>query len=150
VACQVCHSGEYKNCYACHVGLETRGIEFPSRLDFRIGRNPSPDERHPWTWVLVRHVPIAPESFADWGVSLPGYASEPTWRFATPHNVRAETARTESCDGCHENEGLYLTPAYLDSLVAEGILFPEEIEANEDVVVESLPEGGLARTPSKE
>lgn len=147
VACQVCHSASYKNCYSCHVGLEARGLQFPSRIDFRIGRNPVVNSRHPWTWVLVRHAPVAPGSFTDWGVSLSAYDSAPTWHLATPHNIRRNTPQNASCDACHGQAGLFLTPAYVDSLVSEGIVFPTEITANADVMVTTLPEGERSFQP---
>jgi thiosulfate/3-mercaptopyruvate sulfurtransferase len=137
VACQVCHSVSYKNCYHCHVG---EGLQMPSRMDFRIGLNPRQDSRRPWTYVLLRHIPISPESYSDWGISTPHFSSYPTWVYTSPHNIRRNTPQTATCEACHEDPNLYLTPAYVDSLVAEGTMVQEEIEANEAVVIEELPE----------
>ncbi|MBD3163072.1 MAG: hypothetical protein GF346_11660 [Candidatus Eisenbacteria bacterium] len=140
LSCQVCHSVGYKNCYNCHVDVEERGLEHPSQIDFRIGRNPIPDdERRPWDYVVLRHVPIAPNSFEPWGVDLPQYAAEPTWKYATPHNIRRETPQNASCDACHEDENLFLTGDYIEALIGEGVMFPEERDANQDVIVEELP-----------
>lgn len=140
VACQVCHSIAYKNCYGCHVELDRQGLEMPSRMDFRIALNPSPTPEHPWTYVLRRHVPIRPDSFADWGVSLPAYDSEPTWRLSSPHNIQRSTPQNASCDACHGNADLFLTPEYVQSLVQEGTMVSEEVDANATVVVDELPE----------
>ena len=91
--------------------------------------------------ALLRHIPIAPNSFEAWGVSLDAYASEPTWRLATPHNIQKNTSQNASCDACHGHEELFLTPAYIDSLIGEGIMVPEEVEANAGVVVSEVPDG---------
>lgn len=136
VACQVCHAVSYKNCYQCHVG---EGLQMPSRMDFRIGRNPRQDSRHPWEYVVLRHVPIAPDSYSGWGISMPHYSSYPTWVYASPHSIRRSTPQTASCEACHEDPSLYLTQAYVDSLIAEGTMFQEEIAANEAVMVDELP-----------
>lgn len=141
LACQVCHSMPYKNCYNCHVGIEERGLEHPSRIDFRIGRNPIKSDTRPWDYVLVRHAPIAPTSFDDWEPgALTNYTSEPTWKYASPHNIRVETPQNEGCDACHGHAELFLTEAYIDSLIAEGVMFSEEIEANQGVIVTDIPE----------
>ncbi len=140
VACQVCHSVEYKNCYSCHVKLDSQGIRFPSRMDFRIGRNPNPTADRPWSYVVVRHIPIAPDSFEPWGVSLPQYAATPTWRYATPHNIQKRTPQNATCDACHGVRDLYLTPEYADTLIEAGLMFQEEIQANDGIFVRQLPE----------
>lgn len=139
VACQVCHAVTYKNCYNCHVALDERGLEHPSRMDFRIGRNPAKSDDRPWDYAVVRHIPIAPTSFADWGVSLPSYDAGATWRFATPHNIQKNTPQNASCDACHGVRKLFLTPEYADTLIQEGVMFQEEIQANDGVLVRELP-----------
>jgi thiosulfate/3-mercaptopyruvate sulfurtransferase len=137
VQCQVCHSVGYKNCYNCHVG---EGLQFPSQMDFRIGRNPEPTEDRPWEYVLLRHVPLRPDSYSDYGVTMPQYASRPTWLYTTPHNIQRNTPQTESCETCHGNPDVFLTPAYIDSLIAAGLMVAAEEEANGGVVVHDLPE----------
>ena len=139
VACQVCHSGAYKNCYSCHVEQDQDGLRFPSQLDFRIGRNPAPSAKRPYNYVVLRHVPIAPDTFRPWGIELPNYTDEPTWRLATPHNIQRNTPQTESCDTCHGNPDLFLTPAYVAELVRQGLMVAEEIKANETVIVKEPP-----------
>ncbi len=146
VQCQVCHSVSYKTCYNCHVGS---GLQDPSRLDFRIGLNYERDDLHPWKYIVVRHIPIAPDSYEEYGIDMPHYASFPTWEMATPHNIRKNTPQNESCGACHGNEDIFLTPAYIDSLIAEGLMHTEEIEANADVVVEQLPSMGLPTAGSE-
>ncbi len=136
VACQVCHADGYKSCYQCHVG---EGLQIPSRIDFRIGRNPRQDSRRPWTYVTLRHVPITPDSYSEYGISTPHFSDYPTWVYASPHSIRKNTPQTASCEACHEDPTLYLTSAYVDSLVAEGTMVEEEVAANEDVVVDELP-----------
>ncbi|MCA9726429.1 MAG: hypothetical protein KC729_02025, partial [Candidatus Eisenbacteria bacterium] len=124
--CQVCHSQDYKSCNTCHAG---EGLASPSYMDFKIGRNPVPGKR-PFDYVLLRHIPIAPDTYSDWGVgALADYSSEPTWKYAAPHNIRRWTDRTEvpaggSCfDACHGTsdgaDGLFLRQADLDAMSAE-------------------------------
>ena len=91
VACTVCHaSGPYRNCSGCHVGEDIDGLPVAtleeSSMQFKIGRNPSPDEVHPWDYVLVRQVPVEPDTFAFYGdMLLPEFASVSTWKLTTPH-----------------------------------------------------------------
>ena len=90
-------------------------------------------------YVVLRHVPIAPTSFDDWEPNaMTAFASEPTWKYASPHNIRRETPQG-TCGGCHGNEELFLTVEYIQSLIDEGVMFSEEIEANDGVVVTDLP-----------
>jgi len=108
--CQVCHSQPYKNCYNCHnLVADTKIDKFdiePSVYQFKIAHNPSP-HRTEYDYSVVRHVPVDPDTYADWGLSLPGYLDEPTWKYASPHNVIAKTPQTtvdagQSCSlSCH-------------------------------------------------
>jgi thiosulfate/3-mercaptopyruvate sulfurtransferase len=138
VACYVCHvSGPYKSCFSCHVALDEKGLPYyeteDSKLTFKIGRNPIKSDDRPWDYVLVRHVPVVPDSFAFYdGYVLPDFDNAPTWKHTTPHNIRRVTAQNESCDSCHGNADLFLT--------ADDVT-PEELEANADVIVkeEEIP-----------
>ncbi len=141
VACQVCHSVAYKNCYSCHVELDSQGLRFPSEMDFRIGRNPQVSEARPEKFVLLRHIPIAPDTFEPWGLEMPEYDTAPTWRLATPHNIQRNTEQTESCNNCHGSLDLFLTPDYIDEQIAKGLMVQEEHQANESVLV-TEPIGG--------
>jgi hypothetical protein len=139
LACQVCHVAEYKQCYSCHVQKsEEEEIPFftiePSVMDVKIGYNPIQSEDRPWKWVVLRHVPVDPDTFAYYGDDLlPNFSSRPTWVYATPHTIQRLTPQTESCDNCHGNEALFLT---------EEDLLPYEIEANQEVIVDKadIPE----------
>ncbi|GAB4427066.1 MAG: hypothetical protein Kow0031_07000 [Anaerolineae bacterium] len=131
IQCQVCHAADYKNCYSCHVQKSEEGTPFfkiePSVMSFKIGLNPNITENRPWKWVVVRHAPVDPDTFAYYGDNLlPNFDQRPTWLFATPHTIQRETARTESCGSCHGNEEIFLS---------EDDLLPYEVEANKDVVV---------------
>jgi hypothetical protein len=144
VACQVCHSVTYKNCYSCHVQLDSQGLRYPSELDFRIGRNPEVTAERPYEYVLLRHIPIAPDTFEPWGLEMAEYTATPTWRMATPHNIQRNTPQTEDCGNCHDSLDLFLTADYLAELVDRGLMVPEELEANEPVLITEIP-GGLPR-----
>ncbi|MGD8969630.1 MAG: hypothetical protein PVI07_19155 [Anaerolineae bacterium] len=136
VACQVCHvSGPYKSCYNCHVALNEEGEPFfrsgDSQMTLKIGRNPLQSEDRPWDYVLLRHVPVVPDTFAFYGgYELSDFDNAPTWKYATPHNIQRVTPQNQSCDSCHGNRSLFLT--------ADDVA-PEEAEANADVVVQQVP-----------
>lgn len=141
VQCQVCHSVSYKNCSSCHVQQTEDGVPYytidPSWMDFRIGLNPERSLERPWQYVLVRHVPIDPESFAFYGEDLlPNFDARPTWLEATPHNIQRITPHAGECENCHGNPDLFLT---------ESAVTPEELEANRDVIVNSPPSLDLVR-----
>lgn len=135
LSCQVCHSVAYKNCYSCHVGRTERGLRRPSELDFKIGRNPMVSERRPYKYVVLRHVPIAPDTYIDWEPGgLPNFAAMPTWKMATPHNIQKNAPQTSDCTAsCHNNPSIFLTADDLQGLPTE------EIEANQSVVVPEVP-----------
>ncbi len=140
VDCPVCHSQPYRNCYQCHVGAsggKTHGIQFPSELDLRIGKNPIPSASRPWDWVLLRHIPVYPEMYEAYGIStLANFDALETWKYATPHNIRRTTTQTESCANCHGEDGRFLTAAYVDSLIAAGKMVSAEISANSEVITD--------------
>jgi thiosulfate/3-mercaptopyruvate sulfurtransferase len=136
VACEVCHvSGPYKSCYNCHVAVDEQGLPYyetdDSQMTFKIGRNPLKSDDRPWDYVLVRHVPVVPDTFAFYGDNLlSSFDNVSTWKYATPHNIQRNTAQNESCDSCHGNADLFLTAADVA---------PEELEANAAVIVEEIP-----------
>jgi len=136
LACQTCHSQDYKSCNSCHAGS---GLAEPSYLSFKIGRNPVPEKRSA-EFVVLRHAPVAEDTYREWGAAdLPTFASEPTWKYAAPHNIKRWTSRTkveegESCGtACHGSpdgpEGVFLRQADLDAMT------PAEAEANRDLIV---------------
>jgi len=77
--------------------------------------------------VTLRHVPIARETF-DFYVkdALSNFDALPTWKLATPHNIRLKTPQNSSCNACHGNESLFL----LEKDVEDA-----EKEANRGVIV---------------
>ncbi len=137
LSCQVCHSTTYVNCSSCHVQVsDESGNPFFTTEDtwftFLIGRNTRQSEGRPYAYVPVRHVPIDPESFAYYGDNLlPNFDDVPTWHYATPHNIQRNTPQTETCNSCHGNTDLFLT--------ADKVA-PSELQANEGVIVDTIPE----------
>ena len=108
VQCQVCHSQPYKNCTNCH-NLTDEGFDInPSVAQLKIARNPSP-HREEYDIALVRHTPIDPGTFTNWGLELPDYLTKSTWQYTSPHNILLETPQTavetgQSCyTACHES-----------------------------------------------
>ena len=136
LSCQVCHAQDYKNCESCHVGS---GLEKPSWLGFKIGINPLPAERTA-TYVTLRHVPVAPDTYDAWsgGSPLSAFDAAPTWKYASPHNIQRWTSRTavasgEACSAaCHETpateDGWFLRQVDLDAR-------PDEADANAHLIV---------------
>jgi thiosulfate/3-mercaptopyruvate sulfurtransferase len=136
LSCQVCHSVAYTSCDGCHVAVsEETGNPFfatdASHQGFYIGRNPIQSEERPYEYVTLRHVPIATNSFIFYGDGLlPNYDALPTWKYTTPHNVQRNTPQAETCESCHANPDYFLT--------ADKVA-PEELQANLDVIVETIP-----------
>lgn len=131
LSCQVCHSQPYKSCNGCHTGGE--GITGSSYMTFKIAKNPIKSSDRPYKIVTVRHIPIVPDTYTSWGITdLPNFSSEPTWKYATPHNIQRWTAQTDTTGGkacnqsCHNNPDFYLTVDDLE---------PFEVEANQNIVL---------------
>ncbi|NOX90572.1 MAG: hypothetical protein GXO77_16325 [Calditrichaeota bacterium] len=136
--CQICHSQTYKSCNGCHVGEGITGRSYPT---FKIGKNYLKDRSafRKYDYVLVRHIPIAPDTYDNWGgsISLSSFETAPTWKYATPHNIQRRTPQTDTTgtswcgQSCHGNfDNLLLTPADVDSAYLDA-----ELKANEPVFV---------------
>ena len=113
VSCQVCHSLAYKHCYDCHFGLDPNGFRHfkndASVLNFRIGRNARQTFVRPERFVLVRHVPVASDTFRYYAEDgLVRFDALPVWKMATPHNIRRRTPQNSSCNACHGIRTLFL------------------------------------------
>jgi hypothetical protein len=130
-SCHVCHSQPYNNCASCHVGTDKNGLSYyktkGSWFDFKIGLNPLKSDKTPERFVTLRHVPVDRGTF-DFYVkdALSNFDNLPTWKHATPHNIRRKTPQNSSCNACHGNESLFL----LEKDVGN-----EERSANTGVVV---------------
>ena len=135
LACQVCHAVENKSCYSCHVQTTDKGDPFfkiePSVMTFKIGLNPKKSADRPWNYVVLRHAPVDPDSFAFYGKDvLANFNALPTWKYATPHNIQRVTPQNKTCDSCHGNEKIFLS---------EKDLKPYEVQANKSVIPTKLP-----------
>jgi hypothetical protein len=136
LSCEVCHSISYSSCDSCHVKLsDTSGNPMFSTggtyLTFLIGKNPLQSFVRPYKYVPVRHIPIDPESYSFYGENLlPNFDSRPTWAYSTPHNIQRNTPQNESCNSCHGNADIFLTVDKVN---------PEEIDANQDVIILEVP-----------
>jgi hypothetical protein len=142
LSCQACHSVAYTNCTNCHVDRADTPEKTPyytvqeHSLGFFLARNPRQNTQRPYRYVPVRHVPIDPNSFSyyedQFGVEfLTDFMNRPTWVYATPHNIQRNTPQTESCESCHTNDSIFLTPDKVP---------PAELEANLGIIVQSAPE----------
>jgi thiosulfate/3-mercaptopyruvate sulfurtransferase len=136
LACQVCHTVQYTSCDGCHVAVsEKTGNPFfetqATYFTFYIGKNPDPNYHRPYEYVVLRHVPVDPDSYDYYGEDLlPNFNSLPTWTYATPHNVQRKTPQNASCTACHGNADIFLTADKIK---------PEELEANQPVIVPKVP-----------
>lgn len=136
LACQVCHSIEYTSCDGCHVAISDKtGNPFfktdATYMTFFIGLNPTKTEERPYDYVVLRHVPVAPDSYAFYGENLlPNFNNLPTWTYATPHNIQRITPQNQKCDNCHGNPALFLT--------ADKVA-PAELDANQPIIVTNPP-----------
>jgi thiosulfate/3-mercaptopyruvate sulfurtransferase len=82
--------------------------------------------------VLVRHAPVARDTFAAYAEDLlPEFDQVPTWKYAPVHNIQRVTSQNQACDNCHGQTALFLT----ESDVAE-----DERKANKDVIVREVPQ----------
>jgi hypothetical protein len=141
--CQVCHSQPYKTCTNCHnLGSQEFAID-PSRIQFKIAKNPNP-HRAEYDFAVVRHVPIGTETYADWGLSVPGYLTMPTWSYASPHNILRWTPQTtvapgeacsESCHNSVDGPTGYLLRAS-DLYESDGVTRLPDYDANVDFVID--------------
>lgn len=136
LACQVCHSITYTSCDGCHVAIsEKTGNPYfqteATYLTFQIGLNPERSYTRPYRYVTLRHVPATADGFSFYGENLlPNFNSLPTWVYTTPHNIQLRTPQAESCNSCHGNAALFLTPDKVD---------PVEVPANRPVIVPAVP-----------
>jgi thiosulfate/3-mercaptopyruvate sulfurtransferase len=135
LSCQTCHSVSYINCYDCHLERSEDDVPFyqlqEEYLGFYIGRNPLRSAERPYRYVPVRHVPTFPDLFQLYGEDvLDNFDALSTWTYATPHNIQRNTPQTASCETCHGNDALFLTPDKVR---------PDELQANLAVVVPSAP-----------
>ena len=133
--CQVCHSVAYTNCVNCHVDRTEDDIPFYSveehSTGFYIGKNSLQSGDRPYRYVTVRHVPADPDQFEEYGENLlDEFLNRPTWLYATPHNIQRITPQNETCESCHGNDDVFLTP---DKVA------PAELDANRGVMVEHAP-----------
>jgi len=149
--CQVCHSQAYPNCLSCHVS-PTDTTEPPADYKFytlKIAKNPYKNvdyytqeipalaEKFPYDYSLVRRPPIVYDIFEEFepGI-LDNFALYPTWKYATPHNIQKNTPQTANgCQGCHDDDRLYMTEAYLESLV-----IPDNVGLQADIYLEKEKE----------
>ncbi len=156
MSCYVCHSAnKYQNCAGCHVdGAYLTDPVYQANnpaVDFKIGINPIPSETRPYKYATLRHIPVVPTTYDNWGAAgtLVAFDDYPTWKYTSPHSIQRWTVRTDTTGGkfcmqsCHlgywgteENRKYYLFREYVETN------WPVEVQANESVYVDGqLPEG---------
>ena len=164
LSCFVCHSQPYNNCNTCHsVGEWKEGygpvagetdvneggngyLEYP---DFKIGINNDYELRN-GKWAVLRHIPVAPDSYTKWGhMLLTNFDARPTWEVSTPHNIKLWTSQTDTTnsdfcsDNCHNHGVRYDAEGTMSNYSATDTtalylktedLIENEINANESVL----------------
>lgn len=131
VACQVCHAQAGKSCFSCHVGTDNKGLPYykckETRMVFKIGLNPAKCEERPYDYVVIRHPPVAPQTFDAYVKDgLRRFDTLPTWKLSLPHSIQRITRQNRTCNNCHGNVSLFLSKTDLA---------PWEITANASVIV---------------
>ena len=107
-------------------GCPTSSAKITRNL-FKIGLNPARSDKRPEAYVVVRHPPVAPQTFDAYVKDgLARFDDLPTWKPGFPHNIRRITRQNKACNNCHGNRALFLRPSDLE---------PWEIAANAKVVV---------------
>lgn len=133
VACQVCHARAVKNCFGCHVGTDEHGLAYYKNsktiLDFKIGLNPTPTPDRPYSFVVVRHPPIVPDTFDHYVKhGLKHFDAAPTWKLDAPHTIQRRTPQNSACNNCHGNRQLFLSPSDLavwETAANAGVVVPD-------------------------
>ncbi|MBU4185941.1 MAG: hypothetical protein KKC23_07070 [Proteobacteria bacterium] len=113
------------------MGEDKQGIKYfktrRSTIDFKIGLNPFSGKKRPEKFVVVRHIPVDQGTF-DFYVDngLANFDRLPTWKPATPHNIRRKTPQNTTCNSCHGNTDLFLLEKDVEQAYKK---------ANKDVIV---------------
>lgn len=131
MSCQVCHSLPVNNCTGCHVSPDG-GSTMTSRMQFKIGLNPNPDEKRPYTYVALRHVPTTKtmlDAFEE-GL-LQNFDNITSYKISPSHNIQRTTPQNRDCQRCHGNERIFLQAR---DLPADGS------PANERLIVDPIPD----------
>ena len=128
--CQICHAQPYRNCTGCHDTVD--GTVYDEEFNLKIGKNDPAAfpyrQDEGYDFVLVRHVPIARNTYEHWGlVDMPDYTSKPTWLYTSPHNLTKSTTQAAGCNTCH-NTDFYLR--------ASDLTTPDEQAANAGIVMD--------------
>lgn len=140
-SCYVCHAQSYTNCVSCHVKTAKDGRTFyeveSHSVNFKIGMNHRRSAKYPEKFVVLRHVPVDQGSFDHYVKSgLSRFDDQPTWKMATPHNIRRKTSQNASCNSCHGNASLFLLKGDVRSKYSKSnqavIVSPEDIPAKID------------------
>jgi len=156
LSCQVCHSVAYINCSTCHLERTAEDVPYfrleDEEMGFYIGRNVLRNAERPYRYVPVRHVPTWPGLFDLYGENLlPNFDNLPTWTYATPHNIQRNTPQTASCESCHTNNAIFLTPDRVlpeEQAANAGVIVPAAPPLPEGYAPAATPQGGPAPTPT--
>jgi hypothetical protein len=124
MSCASCHaSGQYRNCYDCHLG---KGAA--PKPGFILGLNP----RDRKTITTLRVIPTVRDTFESAGIKAKEFDTLPNYWDTVPHNIKKRTERTRSCDVCHVDKQDFLKKETLinnGSKANEGLIYtPQPIK----------------------
>ncbi len=121
VSCSACHaSGNYRDCYNCHLGHSE------AKPGFNLGLNP----RDRKTLTTLRLIPTVKGTFAKDGISMKNFDALPNYWDSPVHSIRKRTERTRSCDACHVDRKNFLS---------KGRLIKNGSKANEGLIYDIKP-----------
>jgi len=117
VSCYGCHaSGEYRQCYDCHLGPGST-----SKPGFILGKNP----RNKNEVTTLRLIPTVRDTFMKAGIKMENFDRLPNYWDAPVHNIKKRTERTRNCDTCHVEKKNFMT---------RETLIPNGSKANESLI----------------
>lgn len=130
LSCQVCHAQANNNCFECHLDYNEDKTKLVGsseiKVMFRIGLNPSITEKRPYKYVVLRHIPTAENTLDTLGDNLlPNFDEISNWKYSPSHNIQKSTFQNESCEACHNNTKIWLSPKDLresDSKANEALI----------------------------
>ncbi len=117
LSCYACHaSGQYRNCYNCHLG---KGAT--SKPGFYLGINP----RDKKTFTTLRVIPTTKDTFKAVNIKMVHFDRLPNYWDTAVHTIKKRTDRTRSCEACHKERRDYLN---------ENILIKNGSRANMELI----------------
>ena len=115
-------------------------------LVYKIAKNPIPDVKQGFEFVLVRRTLAAPDNWDKYGVEYSNFEAFPTYNYTTPHNIMKVTERTDvGTDHCASR--CHMSVVDGDTINKELYLFAKDLLPWEENATASITvDGGLPST----